>query len=107
MDHIGFEWHSIQVRNQVRRTVDELGLRAFQIDPGWYETHWLIQAESKPLGGIRRFAAAASVAYLAIAHSVSDLRGALSELPSDTGYQRPDIEVDEFPTWFGHPSPRP
>ena len=101
MDHIGFERHDSQAKHQAAGGVDGLGIRAFQIDPGWYEAHWLTRPESKPLWAIRWITAG----FWTLAAYVSGLRLALSELPSETGYQPSDFRIDAFPTWFGHSGP--
>ena len=92
---------SIRAISQPHARQDELAVRAFQVDPGWFEAYWLTQPESKPLWAIQWITAV----FWAIAVYVSDLRRALSELPSETGYDHSDFRIDAFPTWFGHSGP--
>ena len=92
---------SIREKSLPHDRKDGLAVRAFQVDPGWYEGYWLTRPESKPLWPIRWIAAG----FLAIAAYVGGLRLALSELPSETGGHPSDFRIDAFPAWFGHSGP--
>jgi hypothetical protein len=82
--------HSIQETNQIRGRREELAIRAFQIDPGWYEAHWLTQPGPRPLSSIRRIAAG----FWAVVVFVIGFRIALSELPSETLCPQSDFRID-------------
>ena len=101
MDHVGFKSRSAPAKRQTTDQCAKLGTRAFQIDPGWYEAHWLTPPEAKPLGAMRRIAAAAAGGFSAVVDCLAGLRRAVGELPSEAGYQRAGFRISAFPTWFG------
>ena len=105
MDDVGFKWRHTPAKRQTTDQCGELRTRAFQIDPGWYEAHWLTPPQAKPLGAIRRIAAAAAGGFWAIVDGAASLKRAVGELPSEAGYERARLRIGAFPSWFGGSDP--
>ena|SRR5688572_11775439 len=84
-------------------TSDELRLRAFQADRGWYEDYWLTPGASQQPAIWYRVAFVLASGFWAVVDGAATLRRAVNELPSDVTYPRANFRIDVFRTWLGGP----